>query len=694
MKKIFIKYISIIIAFILLFPFTGGCGCNGDDMAKEQDYEAYDPDAGIDRNTVLDDIVKDNGTEYRIVYPVSGSATEKYAAQELQYFIMDSTGVKLPVITDGAAAIDNEKLICIGRTALTAKAGISPDTDKFGSDGFVLKTEGKNLHIIGGGDRGTLYGVYDWLEKIIGIRFLDSDVTYVPKLDGIKLYAMDVTEIPYFEYRGFLSTATMYGYGAGADPAFYARTRNNHEHILQHVVNLDAKYGGTIKWYSKINPTHNTLNYVSTEKYFDKNTGTPKAEYRHMYAAQGVLSGGTWDICFTDGLTDDGKLDTTMENSALKAAVESLKSYVLDDSDCYYMFGHMDTGEMCNCERCMESHRKYGMTGTYFRFANALLTEVQKWADTELNGKQIKLVIFAYSASEEAPVKVNTETGVYEIIDESVRPLKNIYVRLAPIHSNRYFSMGEGKHITKYKDWLEKWTAVSDNFMVWAYTVDFHRSMWYFPTHQSIVKTLTEYKALGVKYMMLQAIWQEKNDWQSIMKNYVYTKLLWNPYRDVNALIKEFCVLYYGETASEYVLKMMDIYDQYFYLAVMDSEGDFTSNYTTFTNPLYNKYEYVYAGYEQIETALRLVSEDNALTEDQKQAYIRRLKVVKLTPLFMIAYNGDNYFIKDSVTKKRWIEDFVKLSRELGVIYIGENTGSQTEFLFDNFIKDYWGYKN
>ena len=681
MKNFLKKFISIFLVVVSCFCYLSACdSCKKNDGTGAGDV-LYDPESGIKKDEVLGKIVENGVSDYKIVYSARANSTEIYAAQEMQLFIYKSTGVQLPIVTDVIAGQNAQKLICIGQNSIAEKENVTADKNELKEDGFILKTQGNNLFIMGGGNRGTLYGVYDWLEKILGIRFLDSDVTHIPEHKTVEMYSMDVKEIPCFEYRGVLATSTMYG----ADPAFYARTRQNHEHILQHVVNFDEKYGGTIRWYSEINPTHNTLNYVSPEQYLNTNP--------EMFANNGgILSGGTRDICFTNGLTDDGKLDTSMPVSTLKAAIESLKSYVRDDPDCYHMFGHMDTGEMCNCARCAESREKYGNAGTYFRFANALLTETQKWANEELGGKKIKLVIFAYSASEEAPVRANAETGKYEILDESIRPVENMTVRLAPIHANRYFSMGENDS-AKYKDWLKKWAAVTDEFMVWAYTVDFHRSMWYFPTHQSIVKTLKEYKELGVKYMMLQAIWQERNDWQSVMKNYVYLKLLWNPNRDVYALIKEFCYLYYGETAGQKVLDMINGYDQYFYLASLETKGKFTSNYTTFTNPDYNKYGYVYEGYRLIGQAIDGVKTDQTVSDEQRQTYIRRLKVVKLTPLFMIAYNAGAYFLNDSATQDRWIREFIDLCKELNVIYIGENTGEQTEFLLENFIRNYWGYE-
>ena len=59
----------------------------------------------------------------------------------------------------------------------------------------------------------------------------------------------------------------------------------------------------------------------------------------------------------------------------------------------------------------------------------------------------------------------------------------------------------------------------------------------------------------------------------------------------------------------------------------------------------------------------------------------------------MIAYNCGTYFLNDVETQDKWIREFIDLCKELNVIYIGENTGGQTEFLLKNFVRNYWGYE-
>ena len=49
-----------------------------------------------------------------------------------------------------------------------------------GNEGLRLKLSSENIFITGGKPRGTLYGVYEFAEKYLGIRFLTFDDTYIP----------------------------------------------------------------------------------------------------------------------------------------------------------------------------------------------------------------------------------------------------------------------------------------------------------------------------------------------------------------------------------------------------------------------------------------------------------------------------------------------------------------------------------
>jgi len=135
---------------------------------------------------------------------------------------------------DERLLIDDKNIISIGHTAALKNAGITLDYEALNGDGFVLKTQGEKLFIAGAIDRGTLYGVYDFLEKICSVRFYDINYEVVPKQSEVPLYEMDVTEIPSFEYRGYLTDATMHLAGThGADAqkmaSYYTKCRATHE---------------------------------------------------------------------------------------------------------------------------------------------------------------------------------------------------------------------------------------------------------------------------------------------------------------------------------------------------------------------------------------------------------------------------------------------------------------------------------
>lgn len=55
-----------------------------------------------------------------------------------------------------------------------------------GSEGFIIKSDGKDLVIAGGRPRGTMYGVYTLLDHL-GVRWYTKEVTKVPKLATVKI---------------------------------------------------------------------------------------------------------------------------------------------------------------------------------------------------------------------------------------------------------------------------------------------------------------------------------------------------------------------------------------------------------------------------------------------------------------------------------------------------------------------------
>lgn len=671
MKNMFKKMINILLAVVLC------CGCllnaackqatpNSGDMPTANAGLLYDPEHGIDRTRVLSSIVKNGSSDYKIVHGDRASETEIYAASEMQSFIYQTTGVKLPILEDGFVQSSPEKLICIGENVILESAELNIDYEELGMNGFVLKTKGTNLYIVGGGNRGTLYGVYDWLEKICGVKFIANDCTYTPTLSELSLFSMDVKEIPEFEYSGYLAAVT------ATDQVWYARSRNNCEWN-----ETAERYGGGVQWYTPINTAHNSLVYVNPNTYYK--TYEDKQNNAHMFL---VENGTPVDICYTDGITEDGQLDESMPISAAKVAIESLKTYIQDGTEeMFYMFGHMDLNYTCTCLDCLKVANKYGQTGMYIRFANVLHEEVSKWAEENLNGRKIKLVLFGYALSEMPPVVYNSEKKTYVPIDETVVPREGIYLRLAAITTNRYYTLTDENQLAKWKDWFDKWGALSDDFMSWTYSAVHRQYFWYYPMKHTFVDYLKDFSRIGVKYMFVQGGHTEINDWQSIMDDYLFSKLLWNPNRDINALVEEFVHYYFGELVEDKILQFMNLYDTYI---ALNQQKDKDIMYDRYYKAEYNKYEDVNAGLIILDECKEMIA-NSSLGDEEKEILSVRIDRVRLTPLYMLMRNGSYYFADDLMKKNEITNEFFQTCAKLNVIYYGEK-------LTIDSIKSQYGY--
>jgi hypothetical protein len=112
-------------------------------------------------------IVKDHQPTATIVVDQNADAQIKSAAKTLQTYIQKSTGAILPVSNTPGKSNN----INIGETDFTKQHHLNPGN--LDQDGFILQgVDAKNFAIIGGSDWGTEFGVDDFLERYLGVRWL------------------------------------------------------------------------------------------------------------------------------------------------------------------------------------------------------------------------------------------------------------------------------------------------------------------------------------------------------------------------------------------------------------------------------------------------------------------------------------------------------------------------------------------
>jgi len=628
-------------------------------------------------------IIKDNETNYCICIPKNASECNEYASEELQKFIQSCTNVELEIIKDDE--IKDKKIISLGNTSLFKKEIGNYDFSAFGTDGFIIKAINGNILINGNTDRSVLFGVYDLLEKFLNIRFVAVDTTYMPKTDIMQIPSdIDIVEIPSFPIRGYLESS-MFNGDDFIDYDFALRKR-----VHSNYVNADLKHGGRCAYWGRNNTCHNFHYYVRPEIYNnpkDKENYHPEfftywKEDGGMASAKedeyGVIAVKDVTICLTNGITDDGKLDETMDISVAKIVIEELKKDIIANPDIvYFDFSQEDGLFYCNCEKCKEAEKKYKRSGILIRFCNVIATELQKWADKELNGRKIYIVTFGYIYTAYPPLY--EKNGKYYPLDKSVELCDNVVMRLA-MNCNNYYSYFDDRQFDDVKNKLAQWKILSNRFFLWTYSAFFDRYQLFFPCIQTIDENIKGFKKYGVEYYMINGAYNSPGLWQDIMKAYIYQAKMWNENLDTNQLIDEFLYHYFGEIGSQYVKEFMKMHFNHFsylvkekgkelYTFQMKDKEDYPLEFLLKTNDLILKAR------EEVKLSVK--------DEEKANLYDKHLAQVQLSSVFPLCEHYLEYYPeKTEEDYIKYAKDWVKLCKYAGVTRYHEQIKVQ------NFVDD------
>ncbi|MQY78865.1 MAG: DUF4838 domain-containing protein [Bacteroidetes bacterium] len=146
--------------------------------------------------------ISSNGvSEYVILADAENNVSENFAASELQAYIEKITSTRLPIVHETFG----RPFICVGNHKETECISVLPRYP--GDDSFCVKTLGENILIRGAGQRGTLYGVYAFLERL-GCWWFAPDIPvlkghheYIPSLPVLAIEPFETTERPLMKYR-------------------------------------------------------------------------------------------------------------------------------------------------------------------------------------------------------------------------------------------------------------------------------------------------------------------------------------------------------------------------------------------------------------------------------------------------------------------------------------------------------------
>lgn len=642
MKKTFGKIISLILSIATALSVSA-CSAKTETKVSTIYSNYYE---GINMDKRLGFFVKDGRSDYDIVIPKNATATEKQAAEELKDYVFQTTGVAMSIVSDETFKQGgNKSYFSIGRTTLRDEARLNTQSLDLNTDGFVLKTHGENIIVDAHTDRGFLYGTYEYIEKMLGVKWIAVDETYIPKSSEIPVYETSIISVPAFEYRNYLSYDE---YPGAFNEAFASHSRS-----VSNWVNPSEQYGGDHEFYSRGTGTHNARLFIPVEKYGDAERNGYDGEFSEDYDPHpefyiveeppaSAHRGKEWSygayqtVNWANGITEDGKLDETMEISAAKVVIEEMKKDIVANPQAKYFTFELEdnfTDPVQNAELV----EKYNYSGVVIRFCNVVATELQKWADAELGGREVNLVTFAYGMTQNAPVKFDEKTNSYQPMDPTVVPVDNLYIRLAYSGFNA-LALDDNRQSPTTRAMAESWSSICDNFFFWGYDIIAEDYLVYNSAISGIYGTVQMLKRIGVDYVMVQGAYNQPNDWQTNMKHYIWSKLFWNPNQEVNRLLNEYLTCYYG-VAAPYVKELVESYEA-LCGKIIDDMGDevYKKHYAYWTSEILNgnnlSVAFVNRAIELVELAEQRVKEDTEITENKKQKLLKRLSAVKTTPIW------------------------------------------------------------
>jgi hypothetical protein len=301
-------------------------------------------------------VVERGKSPYTIVLPADAIPSEKRAAEELQRFLGEMSGARLPVAT---APVTGRRIVL--------------EPAAMGGEEFRLQIRGQDLAIAGGRPRGILYGVYTLLDRL-GCRWYTREVSRIPRTPTIRFDRLDERGKPAFEYREPFFTEAW-------DKDWAARNRTNGNRQQ-----LDESTGGRVRYHPFV---HSFNEILPPDRYF--------ADHPEYYSLiDGKRRRERSQLCLTNP-------------EVLRLTVEKVREWIRAYPDAtIFSVSQNDWEGWCECGACRQVEQEEGgeHSGPLLRFVNAVAEEIGKTAP----GKLIDTLAYWYT--ENPPARVRPRPNV------------------------------------------------------------------------------------------------------------------------------------------------------------------------------------------------------------------------------------------------------------------------------------------
>ena len=420
-------------------------------------------------------------TSYTLVVQEGGAACVRNSANELVEYLEKATGFHME-----EKASDHE--IVIGVTDRDTDA-VRAARDAVELDGYTMLMDGGRLYITGSCDRGTMYGVYDFLEEFVGVRFFAADTTVIIEQESAQI------------------------------PADYHKLHNP-------AFDLRDTY-----WYD-MRYKQDFANHSKDNSFYDSSTPVPDIGGGVGYAGRFVhtfslLTGGTSHTGNVQPCLTDEEVYQTVLSNVRAWLDENPEATIISVSQ-----NDSDAGVGgCQCENCKAINDAEGSEmGSLLTFVNRIANDIKD----DYPGVYVDTLAYRYTRT---PPK-------------NIRPAENVIIRLCSIECCFTHALSEACiYNTSFRKDIEAWSAICDNLYIWDYTYNAETYFTFFPNFDVLCDNVKFYKEHNVKGVFLEGQQVSVSGEFAELRSYLLAKLLWDPDMtedEYYAHMDEFLQYYYG----------------------------------------------------------------------------------------------------------------------------------------------------
>lgn len=473
-------------------------------------------------------------TDYVIVIPAAPSAFETRAADELQLWLGQITGATYPIVPDSTEVRERE--LSVGRTARAEAAGLLQAEDA-GGEGYAITVDKERVYLLGSGSTGPLYAALALLEEDLGVRWYtargmegenwDERIADMnrelnaarwsagepgdcraPHSPTLRLGIVPRISSPAVPLRHFDFNLSSMPWGV--------RNRVNG--------GWAAQYGQ--HWYVHGGAFCHTFHWlVPPAKHF--------AEHPEYYS----LVGGErrWEqaqLCLSNPEVAQVAAQTALE--ALRSAAGTRRMVSVSA---------MDWGGHCQCDECRALEQETGAwSGVLLQFVN----RVAELVEEEIPDATITTL--SYWDSNRPPtadVHARESVAIRFCLDWGASftwPYHSFYdatLSAAPAH--------EGNKWTPQRQSYARWRELSPRMHLWMYPSQYRHTYAPMPNIRAVAENIRYFAEQQAESIFIQPGGSDMA--RRAMRNWVFSKLMWDPTLDPDELMQDFIWGTYGAAA-------------------------------------------------------------------------------------------------------------------------------------------------